>query len=72
VLLFPKKSHEPDLLFEIPCGVGTDHPEGITLAPGLADQPALLVIYDAPHKDRLCPPNGVLADLFAIPQENTP
>jgi len=61
-----QRMHRPEFVFEIPCGVGTDHPEGITLATQLTGQPALLVIYDAPSKDRLLPPNGVLADLFTL------
>jgi hypothetical protein len=58
--------HTPKLLFEIPCGVGVDHPEGITLATSIADRPALLVIYDAPSKDRRLELNGVLADLIQL------
>lgn len=59
--------YRPELLFEIPCGVGTDHPEGITLAADLTGEPSLLVVYDAPNKDRRREPNGVLADVFPLP-----
>jgi hypothetical protein len=62
-----KVMYHPRMLFEIPHGVGVDHPEGITLARGITGRPSILVIYDAPDENRRQEPNSVLADIFPLP-----
>jgi len=66
--LEPETMYKPKEILDIPCGVGTDHPEGITLPRGVTGEPTLLVIYDAPTKSRWLSPNGVNADVVALPQ----
>lgn len=47
----------------LPHGRGEDHPEGFALLPS----GEILVVYDSPADARLVGENGVLADVFAIP-----
>lgn len=58
--------YRPEPLFDLPYGIGFDHPEGITLAHHLAPEPALLVVHDAPEAQRLTTPGCLLADLYAL------
>lgn len=57
---------KPDVVIEIPYGNGNDHPEGVTLYTDVTEMPSLLVIYDAPAKQRLKGDAEVLADVFKI------
>lgn len=65
--LDPAQLHRPRPILEIPCGVGKDHPEGITPITSLVGKPAILVIYDAPSDDRKEDPQSVVLDVFEVP-----
>lgn len=53
-------------VLRIPVGNDADHPEGIAILPGEKGR-ELLVVYDAPAKERCRGKGGVLADLFELP-----
>jgi hypothetical protein len=57
---------EPEPILTVPGRVGADKAEGMTLMS--ANDPAVLIVYDAPHSDRADPDKGiVLADVFNLP-----
>jgi hypothetical protein len=57
---------EPEPIFTVPGRVGADKAEGMTLVS--TDEPAVLIVYDAPHGDRTDPEKGtVVADVFNLP-----
>lgn len=53
-------------LLRLPVGEEADHPEGFALLPGTGGR-ELLVVYDAPAKERCRGKGAVLADVFALP-----
>lgn len=57
---------KPDVVLEIPYGNGEDHAEGMTLFTDLSNTPSLLVVYDAPAKQRLQGDTDVIADVFKL------
>ncbi len=63
--------HRPEYLFDLPYGDREDHPEGLTLVTDLVGRPAVLVVYDAPSPPRRLDDNGVLADVFQLPNDPT-
>ena len=54
------------LLCELPVHPGRDRAEGLVCVTS-HDQPALLVLYDAPHESRRQGQQAIFADLFKIP-----
>jgi len=57
---------KPDVVLEIPYGNGDDHAEGMTLFTDLSKTPSLLVVFDAPAKQRLQGDTDVIADVFKL------
>ena len=57
----------PDVIIDLPYGVGDDHAEGMTLFDAIAQQHSLLVVYDSPAQARLKGESEVLADIFKLP-----
>jgi hypothetical protein len=53
-------------VLDIPHGVGTDHAEGMTFVPGVAQPKQLLVVYDSPGGPRRVGRDGVRADVFGL------
>lgn len=51
----------------VPWRQGADRAEGMCLFPIDESISHLLIVYDAPHADRLVAPAGVMADLFQAP-----
>ncbi|MFC4159264.1 DUF3616 domain-containing protein [Chitinimonas lacunae] len=56
----------PELVLELPHGIGTDRAEALTQVPSgvFTDKPHWLVLYDAPGADRQPTPYTVLGDLL--------
>jgi hypothetical protein len=59
-----KRELEP--LFDLPWGPGVDHAEGIARFDWFDDDDSILVVYDAPGKQRRLGKSCVLADVFAV------
>jgi hypothetical protein len=55
----------PEVMLEIPFGIGDDHAEGMITFNEYTQTPSLLVIYDAPAAARLEGEGGVWADVFS-------
>lgn len=53
-----------EALFDLPFRPRSDRAEGIALFPCLGQPAALLVVYDAPHPERIPAPNQIFADVF--------
>ena len=65
-VVWPNQLGEP--LLEVRHGAGVDRAEGMSLVPG-ADPAALLVVYDAPSRERVVEKDkSVLADVFELPR----
>lgn len=58
--------HRPDVVGDLPHGIGGDKPEGMTLFEPLAGESSLLVVYDSPLPERLKGESGVFADAFKL------
>jgi hypothetical protein len=64
-IIFPKDPRlEP--LFDLPTARAGDRAEGMARYDGLGE-PGVLVVYDAPLPERRLVPDGVYADVFALP-----
>jgi hypothetical protein len=63
----PDRLVRPEWLFDLACGRGKDHPEGIAVSESLGPAPALLVVHDAPLPARLLGPDRLLAEWHALP-----
>lgn len=57
---------KPNVVLEIPYGIGDDHAEGMTLFNDINQIPSLLVVYDSPAKRRLEGDGEVIADVFKL------
>ncbi len=57
---------KPNVVLEIPYGIGDDHAEGMTLFNDINQIPSLLVVYDSPAKRRLEGDAEVIADVFKL------
>ncbi len=55
-----------ETLYEIPYRLGADRAEGLTLYPCLNFKEALMVVYDAPAKERMPDKNSVYGDVFQL------
>jgi hypothetical protein len=56
----------PEIVLNIPYGIGEDHAEGMILFQEIIGVPSLLTLYDSPAKNRLIEDTGVLADVFQL------
>lgn len=56
----------PNVVLEIPYGIGDDHAEGMTLFNDINQIPSLLVVYDSPAKRRLEGNGEVIGDVFKL------
>lgn len=63
---FVENSQRLQRILRIPVGNDADHPEGFAILSG-EKRRELLVVYDAPAKERCRGKGGVLADLFELP-----
>lgn len=59
---------KPTLIMDIPYSEGKDHAEGIAILKTEDNQKSLLVIYDSPSKQRLQGEDGILIDVFQLPE----
>jgi hypothetical protein len=65
--LFEQDSKALEILFDLPFTIGSDHAEGMALFPCLAQQNALLVVYDSPDPVRRVEASEIFADVFKLP-----